>query len=53
MMRQLVRGNTSRTPELVEALTQAGIETGGSLVGESATSDLPEESFIAELEAVT
>jgi hypothetical protein len=35
----------------VESLNQAGIETRGSVVGEPATRDLPEESFIAELEA--
>jgi len=52
-MSHLVRVNTPRTPQLVEALTQAGIETRGSLVGEPATSDLPEESFIAELEAAS
>lgn len=50
-MRQIVRVNTPRTPELVEALTRAGIETRGSLFGEPATSDLPEESFIAALDA--
>ena len=50
-MRHLVRVNTPRTPKLVEALTQAGIETRGSLVGEPASRDLPEESFIAEIEA--
>lgn len=50
-MGQLVRVNTPRTPELVEALAQAGIATRGSVVGEPPTRDLPEESFIAELEA--
>ena len=50
-MRQVVRVNTPRTPDLVEALTQVGIETRGSVVGEPATKGLPEESFIAELEA--
>src|SRR5215210_8977034 len=51
LMGQLIRVNTPRTPELVEALAQAGIATRGSVVGEPATRDLPEESFIAELEA--
>jgi hypothetical protein len=51
-MRQIVRVNTPRTPELVTALTQKGIDARGSVVGEPPTRDLPEESFIAEVEAV-
>ena len=51
LMGQVVRVNTPRTPQLVEALARAGIETRGSVVGEPATRDLPEESFIAEVEA--
>jgi hypothetical protein len=51
-MRQIVRVNTPRTPELVTALTRAGIASRGSVVGEPPTRDLPEESFIAEVEAV-
>jgi hypothetical protein len=51
-LRQIVRVNTPRTPELVTALTQAGIDARGSVVGEPPTRDLPEESFIAEVEAV-
>jgi hypothetical protein len=50
-MSQVIRVNTPRTPQLVEALARAGIETRGSVLGEPATRDLPEESFIAEVEA--